>query len=152
MENYQFLKKFIFILLFLYFVLGIAAFPMGNTKTLIPFFSWFLYIRVPNETNMYAVRIYEYHGKKFDPPVFLHEAKNIVSESSSAKAREIIQRLGRSITNGHNNQIRYLRRLFEDAYVSSPAKYEIVKIKYNPIKLWNKNEIEVKSIKKFTSY
>lgn len=154
MGSYQSLKRIIFFLLAIYFVLGLSSYILtpGNKKSAVPFFHWFLYITVPKQSEMYAIRIYEYHGKKFNPPFFFHESRIITDEASSVKARELIQRLGISITKGYKNQTKCLQRLFEDAYLPPPAKYEVVKIKFDPINLLNNKVIRVDQLKKFSSY
>lgn len=73
MKEYNRLKTFIIAFLAFYFVAGLSTEVLlkNREKDLPPFFSWFLFDHVPNETGVtaYAVRIMEYHGEKLDPPV-----------------------------------------------------------------------------------
>lgn len=138
MKSYATLKKFILALFILYFIGGLATeiLPAWRDKSMIPFYSWFLFDTVPNKKHIASLRILEYRGKVLEPPVLFVEAKGVVREPRSPKARELISELNKSIRQNQKEETGRLREFLEQSFLPRCIRYEIVLIKYDPIERW----------------
>lgn len=154
MEKYKQLQKFIIGFLIFYFVAGLSTevFLDGREKDFLPFFSWFLFSYTPPEhsSTQYTVRILEYDGKTFDPPVFLNEAYGIVDQPNSPKLRELLRKLGASTLMGSKRESQQLRMLLEQIYLPSSIRYEVVLVTYNPLRRFETGKVE--SVKKLGEF
>ena len=153
MGNYTTLKKFILAFFILYFVGGLATevFPAWQDKSMIPFYSWFLFDRVPNDRSTSALRILEYRGTIVEPPLLFQEAKGVVKEPRSPKARELISKMTKSIRKNQKEETGHLRESLEQSFLPGCLRYEIVMIKYDPIERWKTGHytVEQNSKKEF---
>lgn len=138
MGNYTILKTFVLAFFIVYFVGGLATeiLPPWKDKSMIPFYSWFLFDKVPNERHIPSLRILEYEGNSVEPPLLFAEAKGVVKEPRSPKARELIGALGRSIWKNQEEESRRLREFLEQSFLPLCVRYEIVMIEYDPIERW----------------
>lgn len=156
MEKYKQLQKFIIGFLVFYFIAGLSTevFLDGREKDYLPFFSWFLFSHTPPESSstQFAVRILEFEGKTFDPPVFLNEAYGIIDQPNSPKLRELTRKLGASALMGSAREREQLIILLERIYLpSGPMRYELVLVTYDPIRRFATGELEnVKKLGEFT--
>ena len=154
MADYNLLKKLIIAFLIIYFIGGLStlALPAWKDKKLIPLYSWFLFDRVPSEKRVaHVVRILEYQGKILQPPLLFTEAKDVVAEPRSQKAREIIQELSLGIMQNQDEGNKELQKLFEQNFLPPCVRYEIASIEYNPIERWKSNQYEIKTSKEFAT-
>lgn len=139
---YAVLKRGVILFLAAYFAAGLS---LGNSKTLYPLFSWYLYPRVPSrlETDI-TLRIHEARGERFEPPQFLEETQGIYDRAYNKSAfRRITTRLAEKLAAGSPpEEITALRRELEEALPARPLVYEIVKIRYNPIERWKTGKVE----------
>ena len=132
------LKTSLLAFLAVYAIGGLATEVLlpGREKSAIPFFSWFLFAQVPNQMGVFAIKIHEYRGLPLDPPVFFEKASGIVSNPSSPKARELIQRIGERIDSGDRSTADDLRHRFEHGFLSAPTRYELIRLRYDPLERW----------------
>lgn len=152
MRSYSALKLFLLLCIATYFTIGLLTEIFGKQE-IIPIYSWFLFITVPNEKVEYAVLLYEYHGKVFQPPIFFQEAKGIVNQPTSAVALSNIQDFGRAESAGNKEESERVRKLFEQNFLPPPARYELVRLRYDPVQRWRKGEIkEFKHIREFRTW
>lgn len=155
MEKYKQLQKFIIGFLVFYFIAGLSTefFLDGREKDYLPFFSWFLFSHTPDEkSTQYTIRIIEFDGKTFNPPVFLNQAYGIVDQPNSPKLRELIRKLSASTLSGSTRESEQLRMLLEQIYLpEGPIRYELVMVTYNPIRRFEMGELEsVRQLGEFT--
>lgn len=152
-KDYVRLKIFLILFLIFYFVAGLSTeiFLPGKEKNLPPFFSWFLFDRVPNDKNLteYKVRILEYNNKALNPPVFFDQAHGIIDNPQSPKMRILIQRLGQSMERKSEDESLRLRRLLEQVYLPQNLRYEIVIVTYDPILRFKTGQFEIKILGEF---
>jgi len=135
--SYNVLKFLIFSFLVVYFVVGKYTERLPEAEWY-PFFSWTLFSKIPALNEEYAVRIHEYEGKIFDPPIFFSQTQGVysVSNTSITEYHFMIQLLGRSLKRNQEDEIIRRRQIFEANFLSHPVIYEVVKIKYDSIKYW----------------
>ncbi len=134
-KSYRILKNFIFTFLIFYFIAGLSTEILlpGRQKDIPPFFSWFLFNHIPqSQASQQAVRILEYQGKTFDPPVYFNQAYGVVEDPRSAKARELIRRLAGALLMEQKEESERLRRIFEQVYLPSSVRYDVVVVTYDP--------------------
>jgi hypothetical protein len=145
-SSYKSLKKIILLVLLFYFSAGLSTeiFMNGKEKDFPPFFSWFLFERVPNEkySTKYVVNITQIGGEQFNPPVLYGDAKGIVNEPASPKARDLIRFIGLNLNRGSTNESEKLRKYLERVYLPRSTKYEILLITYNPLTYFKTGKIE----------
>jgi len=154
--SYKLLKKVVIVFLAAYFSVGLLArFLSIGTERFYPFFSWFLFTRVPPRIQTsFDLRIYEFEGKQFDPPIFFEKAGSVYKKNSRlmAEYRNLIQRLGTAAKQNRKDEITQLRRELEANFLSHPVIYDIVEIRYNIIEYWKSGHIiEAKQIAIFNS-
>lgn len=153
MKEYQRLKIALIAFLIFYFVAGLSTeiFLPEKEKNLPPFFSWFLFDRVPNQNalNQYTLRLLEYEGKKLTPPVFFNEAYGIIENPQSPKMRILIQSLGQSMERKSEDESLRLRKTLEQVYLPQNLRYEIVIVTYDPILRFKTGLLEIKVLGEF---
>ena len=127
-------KRTIALALVVYFIVGSATHLAGyRMKEFPPFFNWFLFNQVPSHSQvMYAIRINEYDGIQYNPPVLFAEAVGMVSDPRSNRARDLTMRLGRALESNDSEALG-LRDVVERSYLRADTAYEIVKITYDPV-------------------
>ena len=154
--SYGVLKKFIIIFLIVYFSAGMLARHLSKgPEDVYPFFSWFLFHRVPPRTQTgFSIRVHELDGRRFEPPIFFEEVGDMYDKDSRS-AREyqhLVRILGRSVKQNKTDEVERLREKLERNFLSHPATYEIVEVTYNPVDRWRTGRlIDVKSIDIFMS-
>jgi len=153
MADYNKLKKYIIVFLIIYFIGGLstAALPAWKDKSITPFFSWFLFHKVPNNGQMASVRILEYNGDVFDPPLFFTQAEDVVADPRSQKARQLIHEFLKSIQLKQDKKSEEVRAIFEQNFLPSCIRYEVVALEFNPIERWKSGQYTVKTKKEFTT-
>lgn len=132
------LKIFIAAVLGIYFVLGLATYTLfgtGEDKNMIPFFHWFLFALVPNESaeTQYELRITGVNGTPLPAPIPFAHADAIVIAAHSNKARDGVRRLARALSEKDRVGADMIRQQFEAAFLPPNISYEIVALKYRPI-------------------
>lgn len=151
--RYESYKKILILFFVVYFVGGLmtAVLPPWKDKSVIPFFSWFLFDRVPPTKRLeYVARVLEYQGKVLEQPPLFSEAKGIVMEPRSAKAREIIREFTLAILERNEKEENRLRRIFEQSFMPACVRYEMALIEYSPIERWKNGSYVVKKNKEFS--
>lgn len=121
----------------------------GHEKSAIPFFSWFLFTRVPNQMHIYAVRVLEYEGRTLEPPVLLQGTIGIMANPFSPKTHVLIQEWGRSIAAGATAERQRLRKIFENTFLRPPVRYELILLTYDPLERWRNGTIRITPIEEF---
>jgi len=136
---------YIIALLIIYVVGGLAtrALPAWSDKSIVPFYSWFFFVDVPEYVQQSALIIHEYDGEQLEGPILFQNALGIVDNPRSAKARELIQRLRKSLDDGDVETSRMLRKQLEDNFLPLCLGYRIATIAYNPIERWKHGTYEV---------
>lgn len=147
MRNYTILKKFIIAFLVMYFIGGLftEVLPAWRDKSMIPFYSWFLFDTVPNARQVPALRILEYRGNVLEPPPLFAEAQGLVDDPQSPKARELIGELSKSIMASQEEEGKRLRAFLEQSFLPPCVRYEVVLIEYDPIERWKTGHYTVQS-------
>ena len=122
MKDYRRVRLLVLLLLGLYFIAGLTTKPVTG-REIFPFFPWFLFSEVPETKDIYDVRIYEYNGDSFDPPLYYSEAKNLVPKNPLPRVHNLIQTLGNSLGKNQIEESEKLRIFFELNYLPGKARY-----------------------------
>ena len=154
--SYKLLRKIIMAFLIFYFSVGLfARYLSDGVEDVYPFFSWFLFSKVPARIQIdFAIRIHEFAEKRFEPPIFFEKAKGIYDKTSYSTTDyyHLVQLLGMSLQSNRMNEVKRLRRELEKNFLSYPVVYEVVELKFNPIERWKTGQfIGIKSLVTFTS-
>jgi hypothetical protein len=91
-----------------------------------------------------------FRGKTIEPPIFYEQAHGIIDNPNSPKSRALIRNLAYSLERKRMDEANRLRSLFEQIYLPGPVKYQVVSVKYNPIKRLTESEYTVKLLGEFT--
>lgn len=153
MNSYKRIKYFVIFSLVFYFVAGILTEVVlpNRQKNFLPFYSWFLFHKVPSETNRiaYGVLILEVNGKVLRKPLLFEEALGIVEEPKSPKATELISSFARSLERKRTKESERYRSTFEDIYLPNNIRYQVAIIQYDPILRYETGKYKVTKIGEF---
>lgn len=135
--HYHRLKVLVIGFLIAYFVVGIAARTVtaGDEDTY-PFFSWFLFSKVPSRIQSdYAIKIIEVDGKPLPQPTLLEKTSGIFNNSRSlAEYFQTARNLGVSLKQKQLGQVNQIRtHLEKNLFSGRLVTYEVLEIRYNPI-------------------
>ncbi len=103
-----------------------------------PFFSWFLFNRIPQiSETAYNIRILEAGGTPLQPPVTFKDAAPFFStvDNSPAAYYQLIQELGQALA-AHDTLEGHRVQKVLDQHFTAPVLYEVLKVTYNPIEYW----------------
>lgn len=100
-----------------------------------PFSSWSLYTRVPNQSVVYSVEIFQSGQWSSSTPIDFLDSKPLGSRRTGVWAHHVIQDLGRAIEGGEIERAEMCRTLFERNYLSEdkPIHYRIVRRTVDPL-------------------
>lgn len=124
------MKKLIYIFLLFYFSMGLGArFLSQGAEDVYPFFSWFLFSKVPARIQSdFSMLIHQLGQEKFDPPIFFEEVAELYDTSiySRTEFHTLIQRLALSIKGARQKEAMSFRGSLEKKFQARPVVYEIV--------------------------
>lgn len=151
MSDYSSYKRFILFIIVFYFAAGLATrlLPGSREKDIIPFYSWFLFDRVPNGQRSYEIRIRKQNGKTISPPVLFENADGIVAEPKSPKARLITKTMGENSERRDEAGLEQLRKQFEQAFLVASASYDLVITTYDPVARFKGEKPDIRVVKEF---
>lgn len=143
MQYYTFLKRFIAIIVILYFVIGNFTWNRYQIE-IFPIYSWDLFSYIPNLSVDYALKINAIDQAYLDPPAYFQEMPNEFSEANSIVAYHVIQSLGRAIESNDEESIKSLRHQIESTYFSNHfhVEYEVRKRSFFAGERWRNNRFE----------
>lgn len=138
-----------------YFTVGIGAhLTAKSTEDLYPFFSWFLFSRVPPRIQSeFEIRILEINDKNINPPVRLREDSEVFKSggTSEKELHDISERLGRAALSKNEEDIALARRELESKLVKS-ISYEVSHIDFDILDRWqNGKVISERSLARFSN-
>lgn len=148
----QLRRRLAFVVL-VYFFAGAASQKLvPGVDEIIPFYGWSLFSKVPNEDSRYTLLIHRHKRLKLEPPVSFLDAPGTIVTGNRYIGRKVIQRLGRAVERGEAAQVKDLRRLLEQNYLSGRVRYELVFERYDPMQKWRTGaNLEERSLGQFTS-
>lgn len=145
MISYEESKRLVVLLLVAYVTIGFttALLPGWQDKSILPFYSWFFFVNVPEEVETPALLIVEYNQQALPEPIFFQDAVGLVREPWSAKARELIQTLRYRLDAGDESSAAKLRTDLENNFLSDCTTYQIATVTYHPFERWQHGSYEV---------
>lgn len=120
-REYRRARRGIAFFLAFYFIIGLGTLLLPKGE-IFPFFNWFLFSLVPQETPHYDLILYEVNGKRLDQPRRYQEAGGLVRSPHDVTVVTLTQRIG--ATNDAK-----ARELLEKSWLPPKTRYEIVKSK-----------------------
>ena len=148
--KYKLLKRLSYFVLIAYFAGGIWAERLPGHEVY-PVFSWFLFTHVPAESLWFTIVIHKVDGQAVDPPVDYQDAAAIVPDPHSVTANYVIQRLGRDIVYRHGRGVERIRELLERDYLPRNTEYDLVRVKYHPIRSWKNGQVQRRVLRHYSS-
>lgn len=120
-----------------YFVVGVSARVLteGDEDTY-PFFSWFLFSKVPPRIqDDYLIKILEYRGQTQTPPLLVEKTPGIFNSARSlAEYFQMTRNLGVAVKRGDTKEIsRYRTHIENNLFSSQKLKYQVLEVRYNLI-------------------
>lgn len=145
--------KIFLVALFLLYFLG-SFYTSGTLEgEAYPFFSWFVFTKVPPKFQEgYTIRILKYGDKQLHSPVSFEDAYDVYMNRgiASPQYNYMIRALGTSVENKDLREIKRHRHTLEATFLSQPVVYEVVKIKFSTLERWRTGQVlESKSIAVF---
>jgi hypothetical protein len=106
-----------------------------------PFFSWFLFAKIPNPQSTLTMRMLSYGDTTYDPPLPFDKTSFIFRAVGqySTQYLPVIRSFGGAIEKGEDTSL-YRKRL-ENIFLK-PARYQIVRIQYDPVDYWRSRAIK----------
>ncbi len=143
--TYTQLKWSIATLLILYTAVGFvadAAKPENDFEDVYPFFSWFLFIHVPNATQRgFDARLTVIEGEELQTAMPLLASPVLPkSDVRPLQVRNLIDALGRALETENEGAITAARKALESNFQKT-ATYEILEIRYHPVDRWRTGAI-----------
>lgn len=152
-------------ILLLYFLIGCF---LGITRTfnikprtseVFPIFSWFLFHKVRQEKYIvYNIIIHQHNNQIFEPGIPFKEADDSIIKTNKQQrttnnviVHKLINRMGNSYLNNHEEEFIKLRRVFEGTFLKGKIKYELVQQEYSLLERYKTGEVKNKSLGFFTN-
>ncbi|GAB4269695.1 MAG TPA: hypothetical protein DIU37_00110 [Opitutae bacterium] len=149
MKHVLTVQRSIILFLAFYFFGGLLALPLQKHE-LFPVFSWFLFPLTPHEEVQYALRVYEYNNKVWNPPILFREGRGHFKGAGSIEFYEVLQNAGAAYN--ENNMERFNKNMqLLNAYLITPYTVEIVQIAYDPLQYWKTKTKTIKPLVKIES-
>ena len=118
----------------LYFAIGILAAPLPRHE-IFPFFSWFLFPLTPSEEVSYALKVHKNQGAEISADGWNQGLIPFKGENN-IDLHYMCQRLGKAYENQNYEEEEAVLNLLEKHYIRAPYIFDLVKIKYHPVKRW----------------
>lgn len=137
--SYNAIKIFLVTVIISYFYVAFYVTSHVPEGEVYPFFSWFVFTRVPPESNTeYTLKILEYEGRKLDPPIFLKDAYKTYLTPSIAPPtyNYIVQSLADNVIAEQPDKVEQYRNALEGGFLSREAVYEIVEIRFDTLEYY----------------
>jgi len=153
MTSYKNLERFIMSLLVIYVMVGFSTrlLPAWSDKSIIPFYSWFFFVDVPERVQLPALIILENNEIILEDPVFYQDAVGIVEQPRSPKVRELTTKLRKSLDENNKEDIMHFRSILEEGFLPGCIRYSVADIEYNPINRWRSREYMVVTSEEFST-
>lgn len=135
--NYSRVKLLLLSFLVIYFVVGVSSrvSTKGDEDTY-PFFSWFLFSKVPARVqDDFLIKILEYKGKTQSPPLLVEKTPGIFNSARSlAEYFQMTRNLGSAVRRGNAAEVnRYRKHVETNLFSSQKLKYQVLEVRYNLI-------------------
>ena len=146
MRYYVFLKKFIPLIVILYFIIGNLTWGVYRLE-IFPVFSWELFSLFPNLEVDYGFRISSFNNISLELPTYFQDLPNEFSDAKSITALFVIQDMREAIEADDKESIQELRHQIENTYLSEKkyVEYTSVKRSYYPIERWRTGEFKMEA-------
>lgn len=151
MRTYTYLKRCITSVVILCFLIGNISW-LGWEIEIFPFYSWELFSYVPNLATDFGLKINAIDNQYIDEPVYFQDAVDLLEDTESIIAFNIIQTLGYAIENNDQPLIDETRKDLESIYFEdfNQVEYEIKKRTYYAAERWRTGTFE--SEKRLATY
>ncbi len=139
------------IFLCLYAGIGFTAhLAAREAEDVYPFFSWFLFVTVPQRSqSSFDIRIIAVDGKELDPPQLLFQNAEAFMRPDPAKrdmlALALAQALGRALRQENQIEIERFREQLASRFII-PVTYEVREIGYDPIEYFKSKSVATSTI------
>jgi hypothetical protein len=131
-----------------YFLVGYARI---RTTDWVPFSSWALFVFVPNEPVAYGVKLRAAGDRVFDPPLDFRQADGIVAAPHDIVSAFLIDKLGFALEKGDSASVEGYRALLEANALGKTTRWDLVRLKYDPVDRWKTGNAAESIVKSFTA-
>ena len=114
-----------------------------------PLYSWFLFPLTPNPGVRAELRLLEYQGRAYAPPVSLESARDVVATTQAPVVVRLARDLARAIAQKNEPEANRIRQILEGNYMAGPGRYELVEIEYDPIQRLQTGAEQVRKVREF---
>ncbi|CAF0692028.1 hypothetical protein [Candidatus Methylacidithermus pantelleriae] len=137
MKSYRFWQACSAIVLAFMILVGVFL-GLGGTQEVFPFYSWFLFARVPGPMIRYELLLLSLGpGAELPAPLALEEATiGQVPRPHSVAAAQLVQRLGSACSRNDRAEVARVRRILELSYLPAGSRYALVRFRVDPLEQW----------------
>jgi hypothetical protein len=125
--------------------------PSGDTSEIYPFFSWFLFYKVPPKRDQYEISVHQLAGHEFTPARDYQSLRETLPYAGSAVSYAVIQRMGKALKSGDEQAFEQLRAFFEEVMLPPPCTYDLTVISAAPLERYRNPGLPRKILRTFTT-
>ena len=150
--SYEVKKTMVVITLVFYCAAGIfiRLYRDEQHHQIYPFFSWYLFanIPIPNQQVTFTMDILSLGSQTYNPPLPFSQTSSIFQKlrQSPTEYTALIVMLGQSILSGDANSISQSRQKLEKIFLGTSARYEILRVNYDPVAYWENGTYTSESV------
>lgn len=143
----------LFLLVYLLGGLATRAFTDEAAQEAYPFFSWYLFADVPDQSFTYTVDVRSLNGVTYPTPLSWAKVPQLFNgwTQSPTHYLHLIKLLGQAVEKGDGVEVQTERTQFEKIFYGSRASYEVVKVEGNPVERWQHTDATGTVIAIFTT-
>ncbi len=136
--DYRTKKLAVLASLAVYAAIGISAHWLTTNDELYPVFSWNLFAYVPNPKIEYTIALLSFGKTHYNPPLQFNELGFLFKQNSESpiKYYVVINRLAAAIMQKDPAAQETYRQQLEAIFQKTPAQYEVLKVKNDPLAFW----------------
>ncbi|MFQ3670803.1 MAG: hypothetical protein SNJ84_05035 [Verrucomicrobiia bacterium] len=118
------------------FVLGEVALLFPPSHEIFPFYSWSMFALVPGEKDQFYVLVETPEGE-----VEFTRGGPGIRGAQSVVAYNVMQRLGRALKAGNQEETERWRRQFEENFLVEGTRYRVVHRRVDPLIRWQEERL-----------
>lgn len=129
----------------------LTASASGDTSEIYPFFSWFLFSKVPVKRDQYEIWVHRFANHDFTPAREYQSLGGTLPYAGSPVSYAVIQRMGEALKKGDEQAFEKLRVFFEEVMLPAPCTYDLTVISAAPLERYRNPDLPRKILRSFTA-
>lgn len=128
-------------------VAGLGLYAFGRHE-IYPFSAWDMYSRTPSTLTDFRLLVHRVGDRRFDPPRYLHDIPGLNAPTRSVTNANLLRKFGFAVVADDPSAEQY-RAIAEQSFGLRDADYELMKIVFNPMRLYRNGEFVASPVARF---